>query len=405
MANTIITPSIIAKEALMQLDNNLVMGQLVHRDYKDEFVKVGSTVSVRRPVKFTVSDGATFVKQDVTEGNTSIVVDKRKHVGWGFSTQDLTLSIEAYSERYIKPAMIQLANQIDLDTYLLYKNVWNWVGTPGTNISSFAGFAKGPERLDLGAVPQGDRAATLSPTDFWAMTGSQTALFIQPAAQDAYRRAKLGMIGNVDTWMTQNVQTHTVGAHGSIPTVFNGTNTTTYAATSNTGTMSLRTSGWTISSALKQGDVFTISNVYAVNPVTRATLPHLQQFVINADVTTDGTATNQTVLNISPPIITSGAYQTVNSTPASGATITYKGTASTGYAQNMVFHKNAFALVMVPLEMPDGVSFKARESYKGLSCRVIKTYDNTNDEENIRIDVLYGVKTIYGDLATRISGT
>lgn len=405
MADSLLTPSVIAKEALMQLENNLVMGMKVHRDYKKEFVKVGDSVSIRRPVKFDVVDGAVLQLQDVIEGKTSIVIDKRKHVAWDFSTQDLTLTIEQYSERYIKPAMIRLANQIDFDLLALYKAVWNWVGTPGQTINSYADFAKGPERLDLGAVPTDPRCAVLTPTDHWALLGSQSALFIQDAARGAYRQGSLGMIGGVDTYMDQNVNTHTVGAHGGTPLVDGANQNVTYLSVKDTYSQTLITDGWATSALLVAGDVFVIAGVFAVNPVNKQTLPHLQQFVLVSDVTTNANAANDTNLTISPPIITSGPYQTVSAAPANDATITYAGTAATGYPQNLMFHKNAFALVTVPLEMPDGVAFKARETHKGISVRVLKDYDVVNDVDIIRLDVLYGTKAIYPDLATRASGT
>jgi hypothetical protein len=405
MADSLLTPSVIAKEALMQLENNLVMGMKVHRQYKKEFVKVGDTVSIRRPVKFDVVDGATLQLQDVIEGKTSIVIDKRKHVAWDFSTQDLTLTIEQYSERYIKPAMIRLANQVDYDLLALYKAVWNWVGTAGQTVNSYADFSKAPERLDLGAVPTDPRCAVLTPTDHWALLGSQTALFIQDAARGAYRNGSLGMIGGVDTYMDQNVNTHTVGAHGGTPLVDGASQNVTYLTAKDTYTQTLITDGWTTDSVLKAGDVFVIHGVFAVNPVNKQTLPHLQQFVLTADVTTNSSAAADTNLTISPPIITSGPYQTVSAAPANDATITYSGTAATGYPQNLVFHENAFALVTVPLEMPDGVAFKARETHKGISVRVLKDYDVVNDVDIIRLDVLYGTKAIYPDLATRLSGT
>lgn len=131
MPNTLVTPDMIAKEALMQLENNLVLGNQVHREYKKEFRGgQGSTVDIRKPVKFYTADGATRVSQDVEEKTTNIVIDQRKHVSWEFNTQDLTLSIEEYSERYIKPAAITLANTMDRKGYELYRNVWNSVGTP-----------------------------------------------------------------------------------------------------------------------------------------------------------------------------------------------------------------------------------------------------------------------------------
>lgn len=403
MSNSILTPSIIAKEALMQLKNNLVMGRKVHRDYSKEFVKVGDTISIRRPVKFAVTNGATLVKQDVVEGKTTVTMDKRKHVAWGFDTQTLTLSISEYSERYIKPAMISLANQMDYDLCGLYSKVWNWAGTPGQVINSFADFAEGPKRLDLGAVPQDMRNAVLSPSDHWGLLGNQTGLYVQRVAEDAYRRGDLGDIGGVGTAMDQNVNTHTVGAYGGTPRIKGASQEVTYAASKDTNTQSLITDGWSSgATTLKAGDVFTIADVYAVNPRSGATLPHLQQFVVQSDISD---TTGDITMTIAPAIIVGGAYATVNSSPANDALITMVGTASTGYTQNMVFHKNAFALVMRPLELPDGAAWKARESYDGLSLRIIKDYDITNDEEICRIDAFYGVKAIYPDLATRLSGT
>ena len=319
----------------------------------------------------------------------------RVWANWGWNT---------LSERVIKPAMVQLANQIDRDCMALYKQVWNWAGTAGQTVNSFSDFAKAPELLDLGAVPQEDRSAVMSPTDQWAMLGSQTALYMQDVAKDAYRRGKLGMIGNVDTYSSQNVQTNTRGTAAGTPLV-KGTQSTTYALTKDTGTMTLLTDGWDSAATIKQGAVFTIDGVYAVNPVTKATLPHLQQFVVRSNVTAHVTTTSSTTLTISPPIITSGAFQTVSAAAANDATITIMGTASTGYSQNMVFRKNAFALVMVPLVKPPGAMDVGRRSYKGFQVRVIPYYDGNNDVSNWRLDVLYGTKTVDARQAVRLSGT
>ena len=149
--------------------------------------------------------------------------------------------------------------------------------------------------------------------------------------------------------------------------------------------------------------MFTIATVFAVNPVTKVTLPYLQQFVVRADAVADGTG-NMTI-SISPPIITSGAFQTVSNGPADNTAITCLGTAATGYRQNLVFDKNAFSLVMVPMVKPPGAVDVARKSYKGYSVRVIPYYDGTNDVSNWRLDVLYGVKTVDARLATRLSGS
>jgi len=388
----------------MQLENNLAMGKCVHRDYRKEFVKIGESVSIRKPVKFEASDGVTLVNQDVEEASTSITIDKRKHVAWKFTSADMTLKIDEYSERYIKPAMITLANTVDQDLCGLYANVWNWVGTPGQTVNSFADLAQAPERLDELAVPQDMRYAVLSPKDHWGMVSNLTGLYIERAANDAYRKGSLGNVGGLDMYMDQNIRRHTVGAHGGTPLVDGASQNVTYNASLTNYQQTLVTDGWTASQDLKAGDVFTIDGVFAVNPVSRETLDFLQQFVVVADVTTNASAAADTNLTISPPIITSGPYQTVSAAPANNAPINYLGTAGTVYPQNLVFQKNAFALVTVPIELPDSAGWKSRQTHKGISIRLVKDYDITNDVEQIRCDIMYGVKAIYPELAARTSG-
>lgn len=351
-------------------------------------------------------DGAVLAAQDVVEGKTSITVDKRKGVDFKFSSQELTLDIGELGDRVIKPAMIQLANQVDMDLMSLYSSVPNWVGTPGQKINSYADFALGPERMDEYAIPTDPRSAVLSPADHWGLLGSQTSLYIQDAAKGAYRKGSLGEIGGVDTYMSQNVPTHIVGVATGTPAVNGGSQGVAYDAVKDTGTQSLVTDGWTASTTgiLKKGDVFTIDGVFAVNPVTKATLPFLKQFVVMADANS-GASTGPATLTISPPIIASGAQKTVSAVPADNALITVLGTGGTGYRQNLMFHKNAFALVMVPLVSPPGAVDVSRQSYKGTSVRVIPVYDGVNDVSSWRLDILYGVKAIDPRLALRASGS
>lgn len=403
--NTTLTADIIAKAAVMQLDNNLVMGKQVFRGYDQEFRKningyeVGSSITIRRPMDFTVRDGAVMNTQDVTEGMMTMSVNKRKGIDFEFTSQDLTLNIKQLSDRVIKPAMIQLANQIDADLMALYKDVNNWVGTPGQTVNSFADFAKAPERLDELAVPQDGRVAVLSPADHWGLLGNQTGLYIQNAANGAYRQGSLGMIGGVDTYMSQNVPTHTVGADVTAVTVNQAVTASTisYNDVKNTMQQTITIIGGT----LNAGDVFTIDGVYEVNPVTKASTGKLKQFTVVSY------ASNS--LTFSPAIIWSGAFQTAS--VASGVTdlntktITVMGSASTGYRQNMVFSKNAFALVTVPLVAPPGAVDVSRQSYKGINVRVIPVYDGTNDVSRWRLDILYGVKTIDPRQSVRLSGT
>ena len=411
MPNSVLTPSVVAKEALMLLDNNLVLGNLVNRAYEDEMqkpvngYKKGGSVQIRRPAKYTWRAGAVASPQDTTEKSLTLTVDTQGGVDLAFSSADMTLKISEFSERFLKPAMITIANQIDRDIAALYQTVWNWVGVPGQTIDGFSDFGKAPQRLTEMAVPE-DRCGVLSPADKWGLLGSLTGSFVQDISKSAIERARLPMVGGVELYETQNVRTHTVVSKAGTPLVNGGSQATTYAASGAANAQSLVTDGWSNSSAvLKQGDVITIAGVFAINPVTKDVLPYLQQFVINADVSSDGSG--NATLNVSPAIITSGAYQTVSAQPADNAAITVLGSAAGNYPQNMVFHKNAFALVMVPMEIPAGVPTQlvGRETYKGISVRLVPYYDGINDVSNWRLDVLYAVKSIFPDLATRVSGT
>ena len=402
MANALITPTIIAKEALMQLENNLVMANRVHREYKKEFVKVGSSVNIRKPVKFSVTDGATVSKQDVTESNTSVTVDLQKHVAWEFSSTDLTLTIDDYSERYIKPAMIALANKVDASLTGLYKYVPNAVGTAGTPPATFAAVAGAAQRMDEQAVPSDGRLLVLNPASHWSLADGLKGVYNQKRVEEFIGKGYLGSIADFDIFKDQNIVSHTKGVATGTPLV-NGAaqNVTATSANLTLGTQSLVTDGWTNSTTgiVVAGDVFTIAGVYDVNPVSKQTLTNLKQFTVMADANS-GATTGPATLTISPLIITSGPYQTVSAAPADNAAITVVA----NHAANLAFHKNAFALVTVPLELPDGAAFKARESSRGLSVRVVKDYDFTNDKDQIRLDILYGVKAIYPELAVRLMG-
>jgi hypothetical protein len=404
MANSNLTIDVIAKEALMVLENELVMAKKVHRGLESEFgnamngYQAGATVSIKRPTDFTVRSGANASTQDVVEGTTSITVDQQKGIDFAFSSQELTLNIKDLSERVIKPAMVQLANQIDSDVMGLYKFVPNWVGTPGQTINSFTDYAKGPERLDEYAVGQDGRCGVLSPADHWGLLGTQTGLYIEGPAKEAYRKGALGPIGGVDTYMSQNVPAHIVGADVS-GTVNQSivTSTVTYAAVKDTMTQSI-----TVASLnLNPGDVFTITDVNAVNPVTKADLGFAKQFTC--------ISYSANTLVFYPAMIWTGAFQNVKVktgvTDLNTKAITGVGTASTSYRQNMIFNKNAFALAMVPMVSPPGAVQVSRESYKGTSVRLIPFYNGSSDVSTFRLDVLYGVKAIDPRLATRISGT
>lgn len=414
MANAVLTIDVIAKEALMILDNELGAAKAVYRGLESEFgeakngFQAGSTVSIKKPTDFTVRSGATASAQDVTEGKVALTVDQQKGVDFSFTSQELTLNIKDLSERVIKPAMVQLANQIDSDVLALASKVPNWVGTPGQTINSFTDFSLAPQRLDEQAVMSDGRTAFLSPADQWGMLGTQTGMYIQGAANSAYREGDLGKIGGISTKMSQNVQSITMGTRSG-STLVNGSITSATISYSTVKDTMLQTIGVDAfggaTQTFKAGEVITIAGVYAVNPVTKARLPWLKQFTIVNDGAASGSAASVVIY---PAMIWSGAFQNVSVvgvTDLDNQAVTFLGTASQTYAQNLVFHKNAFALAIVPMVSPPGAVDVARESYKGTSVRMIPFYNGSTDVSTFRLDVLYGLKAIDPRLATRVSGT
>jgi len=405
MANTALTADIIAREALVMLENNLGVLGTFYRAHEDEFAKtvngykVGDTISIRRPADFTVRTGATLSTQDVIEGKVTLQVAQQIGVDFQFTSTELTMKIEELSERVIRPAMSTIVNEMARDCFVqFYQAVYEWVGTPGNTIDSFADFAKGPERMDIMAIPTDMRQAALHPTDYWGLVGSQTALFVNSIAQPAFREGEMGNVAGLDTYMSQVLPTHTVTAATAM-TIPSGA--VTYDTAKNTWTQSVAATGITAATAtLNAGDVFTLPNTFKVNPKTKASTGVLQQFVITTAVTASGG--NATVV-FSPPMITSGPHQTV--TASTGGAATFVGTVSTAYRQNLMYHKNAFALAIVPMDLPPGAYQAARQSYKGFSARVIPFYDGTNDISKWRLDLLYGRRCIDPRLAVRVSGS
>lgn len=413
MSNNTLTADVIAKIALPILENELGIISKMYRAHEEEFsstvngYKKGDTISIRRPADFTVRTGATMSTQDVIEGKTTLTVDQQMGVDFQFTSTDLTLKVEDMGERIIKPAMSNIANAMALDVLTqMYRGSYNYVGTPGQRVNSFSDFSVAAERLDEMTAPQDNRNAVLCPNDYWGLVGAQTALFAPSLVGSSYRSGDLGELGGIATMMSQVVPAHTVGTATGTPAVNGASQNVTYDTAKNTWTQTLATDGWTnsVTGIVKAGDVFTIAGVYMVNAKTKASTGILQQFVVTADANS-GASTGPASLTIAPPIITSGAHQTVNAAPADDALITVVGTGGTAYRQNMAFHKNAMALAIVPMEMPAAAYGGTRQSYKNISVRLIPTYDAANDISKWRMDILYGRKLIDPRVVTRFAGT
>lgn len=393
--DTLLTPSIISKETLVLLVNNLVMAGRVNRQFEEQMgAKIGTQLTIRKPNKFIVSEGAGLVVQDIIEPSTSITISNQSHVDFQFGTAALTLVVEEFRERYAKPAMEKLANRIDSGVLANVPSIYNEVGTPTVTPASFTPIANVAQRLDEEAAPQQDRTLVLNPKAYWGVTVGISTVYVQSVAEPGFK-GFIPNIANFEIFLDQNIRAQQTGAYGATsPTV---------SGSGQTGS-TLVTTGWPVSitGLLNVGDVFTIAAVNAVNPESLTTTGSLRNFVVTATANSSGAGASS--LSIYPPIVTSGAYQTVDAGPISGAAITViSGAAGSNLTKNIGFTRDCFGLVTVPLIMPDGVDFKAQENYKGINLRVIRDYDINNDVLPTRIDVMWGTATYYPELGCRLT--
>lgn len=401
----LINTSLVTKFAVKEFRNAMQMMAKVDRQLDNLFRKVGDTITVRRPVMFEATDGAVVSSFDeAEEGSVSVQLDKRQKVAFKFTTQDLTLEIDQFNERYIKPAMIELAQKVESEIADSYKQIFNFVGTPGTEPSNFLAVGAARAKLNKLGVPMADpKAAFYNPDAALNLANSLQGVFPQQIATRAIEEAMIQKYAQFEIFENQSLKTHTTGLHatGSTPLVNGAAQNVTYASSKDNGTQTLITDGWAFTTlVLKEGDVFTIAGVDAVNRRTRESTGELAQFVVRADGTSDG-AGNLT-LTIAPAIITSGPYQTVTAAPANDAAITViTGAESTGFIQNLAFHKNAITLAMAPLDLPPGNVDASRESFENVSIRAVADYDVTNDTGLYRFDILYGVEVQNPGFAVR----
>lgn len=409
MSNAFATPKVYANVGLALLKNELVMAKLCDSESVQAEFKpgVGVTVYVKRPPEFAIRDGATASAQDVVEGEIAVTCDKQKGVDTAFTGYEMSANVDhLLKSKVIKAAMTQIASQIDGDLIDNVKYFNNWVGTAGTTISTIAGFFAGSERLDTLAVPMSDRNAVLYPTDGYALANlfAGSAAQVGDVAKSALQKARIPMIGNVDPYITQTVPMMTTGTRPNAATLVNGAaQNVTYASARTTYTQTLICDTSGVSKTFKAGEKFTIANVNAVNPRNKALTGYARQFTITADAT--GDASGNVTLTISPPIITSGAFQNVDAAPADNALLTMVGTLSTSYRLNAAFHKSAIKLVGITPPRPfTGESDFATDPDTGISVRYWRYSDGGTDIHNHRWDVYYGTKNVDPRLGTVLNG-
>lgn len=401
MAQQFLTLGKVTREAAMILENTLGFIKGLNTSYSKEFAvagaKVGNVVNVRKPPRYTGTTGQALQLEDVTETSVPVVLTTQFQQSMIFSAADLLLSIDDFAKRIVKPAIASLANNIDLAGTGLYQTVYNTIGTPGTVPNSQATYFSVMQRMSEEACPLADRSGVLTPAMHATLASSLFNIFNPQNAISSQNRT--GMIGKnifgADWYLDQNLRTHQIGPLGGAPAV-NGA--------SQIGN-SLVTNGWTAAAAkrLSKGDVFTIANVFAVNPQSKQSTNALRQFVVTADVSSDG-AGNATI-PISPAITLVGPFQTVNALPVTTTALTIFGAANTSTPQGICYHPDAFTFATADLPFFPGLmkGDRVQDDQAGLSIRLIQDYDINLDRVPTRLDLLGGFATIYPELACRIA--
>jgi hypothetical protein len=421
VANTLLTDQHITDEALMILENELTFTKQVKRTYAKEFTnkKRGDTIYIRKPPRYMVRDGQAVSIQDTTQSQTPIVLSHQYGVDVEFNSADLALRVSEFGKDILQPQIAVIANAIDLAGLAQANLIYNAVGTPGTTPgtgataqAALAVYANAQALLDKCAAPRDGRRAIVIQEDAQAITVPNLAGLFQDQKEVSkqYLEGTMGRALGLKWSMDQNVNVLTQGTLGGTPLV-NGSIT---PATAPTGTalgaitnFTISTNGWTASTkVLLGGEIFTLAGVHGVNPVSKQDTGKLQQFVVlGGPYTADGSG-NIAALQISPPIITTGAYQTVTALPVANVALTFLGAASVVSPQNLAFHQDAFAFASVDLPLPEGVHMRARKSddQLGISMRFVAGFDIRTDQFIGRFDVLCGWAVPRPEFAVRLPG-
>ena len=390
MANAFLTPTAVTREALRVLHQKLNFVGSITREYDDSFArqgaKIGDTLKVRLPNQYTVRSGAALNAQDTTESTVDLKVQTQKGVDLNFTSVDLTLALDDFSDRILEPAMAVLAANIEADAMNMYKDIWSQVDNQGQP-ATFTKVLQGRKILVDNLAPLNGRTCNLNTQDNVDLVDALKGLFNdQGVIGKQNREGFMGRTAGFDFMENTLWPSHPRGA-ANTSYVVNGAGQTGGALTENTG------AGQPV-----VGDTLTIAGVFRVHPETKQSTGVLQQFVIAG-----GGAITTTSFPISPAIVTSGPMQNVSASPANAAAITFSGAAGTNYGLSMAYQKGAFAFATADMVMPRGVDFAAREAFDGVSMRIVRQYDINNDKFPCRLDVLYGYKTIRPQLACRLA--
>lgn len=404
MSNSLLTIDMITRKSLEIFENSLALTRNVNRTYDDSFAiegaKIGSTLRIRLPDRALVTSGAALQVQDDNEQYTTLAVSSQKHIGINFTSAELTMQMSDFAERVLKPRISQLASSVDADVANAYQSIYQSVGTPGTTPATSLVLLQAQQKLNESAVSQSNRYATVNPAANAALVEGMKGFFnptdtISKQFKSGYIGG--GILGYDEINMSQSITSFTTGSRDNTAATICATSVSTQ------GQATINLSQAAVTTTIAVGDVFTIGSVFAVNPQTRVSTGSLQQFTCTAlNTAAGGTWTS---VAISPAIYTSAhALATVDSFPLINAVITFLGSASTVYPQNLVYQKDAIAFASADLIMPQGVDMASRQVHNGISMRIVRQYDINNDRMPCRVDVLYGYGVIRPSAAVRMWG-
>lgn len=401
MSNTLLTPTAITREALRVLHTECAFIKNVDKQHDKNTTfggqKRGATLQIRLPNQYTVRSDWAINVQETVQQKVDLVVATVRGVDMYVTDAELAQSIDDFSKNFIRPAVSRLAAEVDYLSYLAsLPYIYNLVGTAGTTPSAALTYLQAGQKLSDYLTPKANRKLIINNAAEAATVNALAGLF-NPVGKVSKQFTEGDMMGRAlgfDWFASQNVPNLTTGTRV-------GTTLVNATLTVEGGTTIVIKGMTNATDTVVAGDVFTVAGVYAVNPETKQTLPFLQQFV----VTTLATATsNVATCTVSPAIYSTGALQNVDAQPAANAVVTFVGSASTSYPQNLAFHPDAITFATAKLEMPSDVNFKAQEVMDGISMRILRQYDINSATYPLRIDVLCGSVVQRPTMACRIIG-
>ncbi len=419
MPNAFLTPDIIAKEVMFHLENEMVLAKLINTDFSTEFNgEIGDTVNVRRPIRMNSQLNnldVTSFSTDIEEATVPVKLDKTITTRFKLGALERTLDIkDDRVQRVVKAAALEMKDQVEQQIAAQYFNIYFFGGTAGTRPATHLTLAEQYAAMTDVAVPMSPRHAVHSPMTLAVLADSFKAQQQSRSKVDtALEAAGIGSYAGFDNhYHSVHIPRHISGVATGTPLVNNagGAQTVTYAAAKETWSQNLITKGWTNSTTaiLRQGDVFTISGVFEVNPVSRKSTGRLQTFTVLATVDS-GASTGPATISISPPMIVSGPYQTISNAPADDAPITVvskKGAdaAGTAYEQSLLFHPDFMTMVTRPINVPAGTGLAtATTAGNRMSIRVSEQTTFNTLEYSHRMDCLFGLKVTAPYLARRLT--